>query len=213
MSIPEKYDEEICLHKILKFPSLDCVRTIIYRICYKYPGQDIESFLSRFNAVVNPKNDRHLSKLIRKAWMDSVNNAQLKSGALELLDQLRSIGIKLALISNTPPTSNIILDRLELRKRFDEVVFSCDVGFLKPDPRIFKIAFEKLDVHPRNVLVVGDKIRTDILGGAILGTKTILVEERLREVVENSQNYVDAIVPSVGHIKNTKIFKKIASVN
>ena len=115
--------------------------------------------------------------------------------------------MKLGLISNTPPTSYIILEKLNLLNRFDIVVFSCDTGYLKPDPRIFSIALEKLNVLPNETVIVGDKIRTDILGGAILGMNSILVEERFKYLIENNQNYVNEIVPNLLEIKNTKLFK------
>jgi HAD superfamily hydrolase (TIGR01509 family) len=210
MSIPDEYDEEMCLQTILEYTDVDQVRSIIYRICDKYPNQTVDDFLSRFNSVVNQSNNEPLKTALHKAWMTSVKQAKLEVGALEILDHLHEVGMKLALISNTPPTSQFILDYLQLRSRFDVIVFSCDVGYLKPDPRIFKIALQQLGVKPEEAVLVGDKIRTDILGGAILGVKTILLETRLRVIVENDQNYVNAIIPSLRSLEQTKIYKEIS---
>lgn len=207
MAIPDEYDEELRLCEILGYADTETVRSIIYRLCDKYPRQSLEDFLSRFDLAVNPKGDLKIRDGLRCAWLRSVEAAQLKDGAWKLLDGLRAAGKKLALVSNTPPTSQIILDRLRLRERFDEIVFSCDVGFLKPDPRIFKCALDALGVLPERAVIVGDKIRTDILGGAILGMRSILVEERLRQVIENGQNYVDAIVPRLIDIEQTRLYR------
>lgn len=209
MAIPNEFDEENCLTKILGYTDTEQVRSIVYRLCDKFRGQNIEDFLQRFDKFVNPTGNTSLSLKIREAWMKSVQHAQLKPGAWEILDALRDKGMKLALISNTPPTSHYILDFLQLRQRFDIIVFSCDVGYLKPDPRIFKITLDKLGVPPQNTIVVGDKIRTDILGGAILGMKSILVEERLRGIVENGQNYVDAIIPRLDDLRKTRLYQEM----
>ena len=207
MYIPDEYDEEKCLNKLLGYNSVDLVRTIIYKLCNRYIGQSYEEFISRFIKEVNKNNDASITREINKIWYKSVDEAILKPFAHEILDSLREIGLKLGLISNTPPTSYIILEKLNLLNRFDIVVFSCDTGYLKPDPRIFSIALEKLNVLPNETVIVGDKIRTDILGGAILGMNSILVEERFKYLIENNQNYVNAIVPNLLEIKNTKLFK------
>lgn len=175
MSIPGEFDEESCICDILGYADTEEVRSIIYRLCAKFPGQSTEDFLQLFDRTVNPGGDAKLSSMVRSAWMRSIEHAELQPGALEILDKLRSSGMKLGLVSNTPPTSQYILDNLDLRKRFDVIVFSCDVGFLKPDPRIFKLALEQLETPPENTVLVGDKIRTDILGGAILGMRSILL--------------------------------------
>lgn len=208
MSIPLEHDEEECIQRILGYEDCDQVRSIIYRICDGYPGQSIEEFLNRFDVEVNPARSENLASAIREAWMNSVRQAILKPHANQVLDELRAAGVKLALVSNTPPTSHYILDSLGLRSRFDEVVFSCDVGFLKPDPRIFKVAMDRLGVRADACVLVGDKIRTDILGGAILGMRCVLVEERLRTVVESGQNYVDAIVPNLESLRTTSCFRE-----
>lgn len=209
MSIPSEFDEESCLQAILGYGDSEQVRSIIYRLCDLYPGQTIEEFLRRFDIVVNPNGDTNVRPMIISAWNKSIESAQLKNGVWQILDELRAAGMKLGLVSNTPPTSQQILDRLKLRERFDVIVFSCEVGYLKPDPRIFEIALKRLKVDPQNAIVVGDKIRTDILGGAILGMKSVLVEERLRCVIENGQNYVDAIIPNLIDLKNTSLYRNI----
>lgn len=208
MSIPDDYDEETCIQKILGYQDCDDVRSIIYRLCDKYPNQSCEEFLERFNSAVNRDNVVFIKSAIDAAWFESIKQARLEPGALHVLDKLRAANIKLALVSNTPPTSQQILDHLDLRRRFDAIVFSCDVGYLKPDPRIFKIALKQLCVSPQETVLVGDKIRTDILGGAILGMKSILLERRLRCIVENDQNYVNAIIPDLHAIEHTRLYKE-----
>jgi len=207
MSIPDEYDEERRLQELLDAKSMDDIRSIVYKICDSYPKQSIQEFISKFNSTVNPINNPVIKNKIEQIWYESVENAVLKPFALEILDSLHSSGIKLGLVSNTPPTSSLILERLQLINRFDVVVFSCDVGFLKPDPRIFNMALRALETPPSQAVIVGDKIRTDILGGAILGMKSVLVEERLRCVIENGQNYVDVIVPNLQSLMNTKFYE------
>lgn len=45
----------------------------------------------------------------------------------------------------------------------------------KPDPLMYQIALERMNVSPSECLVVGDRLETDILGGQQLGCQTALV--------------------------------------
>ena len=55
----------------------------------------------------------------------------------------------------------------------DGVVISDEVGVFKPDPRIFDIAFERMN-HParEEVLLVGDSLTSDMPGGIAYGIDT-----------------------------------------
>jgi len=53
-----------------------------------------------------------------------------------------------------------------LQRFFPVVVASSEVGFGKPDPRIFTIAVERLGVAAADVLVVGDSVEKDVAGAA-----------------------------------------------
>jgi 2-haloacid dehalogenase len=56
---------------------------------------------------------------------------------------------------------------------FSETVISEEVGLAKPDPAIFDLAFERIGRPPKErVLMVGDNLGLDILGGANYGIDT-----------------------------------------
>ncbi|CDO09576.1 haloacid dehalogenase [Mycolicibacterium cosmeticum] len=78
------------------------------------------------------------------------------------LNGLRAAGIKTAVVSNIA---------FDLRPAFatagaaaDEYVLSFEVGAIKPDPAIFRIALQRLGVDPAQALMVGDSEEAD--GGA-----------------------------------------------
>jgi HAD superfamily hydrolase (TIGR01509 family) len=203
---PDAFDEEKRIASALGYKDEDKVRSIIYRICEKFLRQTPEEFLERFDTSVNINTDRELSVILHDIWVESVVNSKLKPNVCELLDEMRQAGLKLTLVSNTSPVSYLIIDKLGLRERFDAVIFSCDTGYLKPDPRIFQAALRLASAEPEETVIVGDKIRTDILGGKILGFRSILIESRARTITENNQNYVDAIVPKVADIRQLELY-------
>jgi putative hydrolase of the HAD superfamily len=63
---------------------------------------------------------------------------------------------KLAVISNFDGRLRMILEQLGVSKRFAQVFISSELGFDKPDPRIFARAVELSRYAPNEVLHVGD---------------------------------------------------------
>ena len=59
-----------------------------------------------------------------------------REGALDVLSQLRSRGLKLGLVSNCSPETPVIWEETSLKPLFDAAIFSSSEGFKKPDPRI-----------------------------------------------------------------------------
>jgi putative hydrolase of the HAD superfamily len=73
--------------------------------------------------------------------------------------------------------SEIELRYLRLHQHFNTIVFSSDVGFKKPDPRIFQIALDNLQLKPDEVMFIGDSFESDILGAQKVGMKTSYIRE------------------------------------
>ncbi len=95
----------------------------------------------------------------------------IRSDILELLDTLRSSGIKLGLISNCTEEEVRAWQESPLPSFFDHVVFSYEVRLAKPDPRIYQLACEGLSVLPRECIFVGDGGSDELNGAYKAGIK------------------------------------------
>lgn len=62
---------------------------------------------------------------------------------------------------------------LGLYDHFDFVIFSSDLGYKKPDHRLFKQALERLGLEPDQVLSIGDTVENDIIPPQELGMKAM----------------------------------------
>ncbi|HEY7198159.1 MAG TPA: HAD-IA family hydrolase [Gaiellaceae bacterium] len=89
-------------------------------------------------------------------------------GGAEALDRLRSAGLALACVANWDSSLGEYLGRAGVADRFDAVVSSAEAEALKPDPRIFRLALERLGVPPERALHVGDD-EVDREGAAAAG--------------------------------------------
>ncbi|MGV1757738.1 HAD family hydrolase [Rhizobium sp. A22-96] len=96
--------------------------------------------------------------------------ARLSIGALETLVALRARGLKTAIISNGhTKVQSAKIEITGLKDAVDLVVISEDVGLRKPDPRIFRLAAERLGVAPAQCIFIGDNPEADVLGAEASG--------------------------------------------
>jgi len=96
----------------------------------------------------------------------------------EVLTELKRRCYKLGVITNTVTSREehvrMALRRIDVEKFFDVIVTSVDVGFNKPDERIFLTALKAVNVRPEEAVMVGNRVSADIVGGNRMGMKTIL---------------------------------------
>jgi len=95
--------------------------------------------------------------------------------AAEVLHRLCERGIGIGVVSNIGWDLRPIFREHGLDRYVDAYVLSYEHGIQKPDPRLFAVACEALEVDPRETLMVGDDRRADG-GAAALGCRVHLVD-------------------------------------
>ena len=97
----------------------------------------------------------------------------LYDDSIPTLEALRG-RYQLAVITNGPWDMQI--DKLEVHGcegHFDLFVASGELGLLKPDPRIFQHACDKLGVAPEEAWHIGDSLTTDVAGAKAAGLTAV----------------------------------------
>jgi len=103
--------------------------------------------------------------------------ASLHEDALPALRRLRSVpGLKIGLVSNASSPSRSLLAALDLLPFFDALVFSFEVGSVKPEPAIYLEACRSLGVSPDRCLFVGDGNGRELEGAMDLGMTAVRIE-------------------------------------
>lgn len=93
------------------------------------------------------------------------------------LEALREREIRLGIVCDVGFSGGELLRELlageGLLEHFSGWAFSDEVGHYKPSPRIFEAALDSLGAEPGAALHVGDLRRTDVIGAAAHGMKTV----------------------------------------
>lgn len=98
------------------------------------------------------------------------------AGAREAITALGHAGYRLAVVSNSDGRAEWLLGTVGLAREFEFVVDSAEVGYDKPDPRIFQIACERFGLAPERCAYLGDVMTIDVEGSARAGLRPILVD-------------------------------------
>ena len=125
-------------------------------------------------------NDNNLADACRAFLVPIFAYAKPDVEAPRVLAELRRLGVKTCIVSNTPWGSPAAawraeLDRHGLLDKVDAVVFCVDVGWRKPHPAPFHRALQHLSVATSEAVFVGDDPRWDIIGAERVGLRPILL--------------------------------------
>lgn len=91
----------------------------------------------------------------------------------------------LYLISNLSTHYKNPYFNLGLDKYFKRSIFSCEVGFVKPEREIYDLVIDSSGILPGSILMIGDSLYSDYQGATKAGMKALLLGRNSRRVVEN----------------------------
>jgi HAD superfamily hydrolase (TIGR01662 family) len=136
---------------------------------------------------------------------------------LPTLRVLRERGYRLAAVTNrgySGPRFHEEMRDLGLTDVFEAAVISCEIGYMKPHPRIYQYALEGLGLEPDEVAMVGDNLRADVEGAKTLGMVAIWRRPLLDEPLEATEDEVevtgplapDYVIDNIGDLKGLSLF-------
>lgn len=93
----------------------------------------------------------------------------------ETLAELRKRGYRLAVLSNWDDRLRPLLKGIGLDDHFEEIFVSCEIGFEKPDARLFAAVEERLGTKAGEILHIGDSHHHDVAGANARGWPVVQV--------------------------------------
>lgn len=138
---------------------------------------------ARLRRIFGVSDDSHIEAMCRAFLKPTFALGRCYEDSVPVLQELRSMGIRTAIVSNSPCGSPARLwreeiERLGLREYVDAVVFCGDVGWRKPARPIFLHTLSKLGLAAEDCVFVGDHPRWDLAGPKAVGIEAVLIDRR-----------------------------------
>lgn len=142
--------------------------------------------------------DYFSNKLIENCYEIAVKNT---CNAKILLNELHK-NFKLAVVSNFYGNLKAVLSDFGLLDNLDVIIESAEIGISKPNPEIFQCAINKLEITPKECIVIGDSYNKDIIPSKTLGCNTIWLKGKGWK--DNTINHpcADKIIESINELKD-----------
>ena len=135
---------------------------------------------------------------IAHMWEVTYFHRKLRPRVKEMLEELKKMGLKLGVISNTAALYQVFdtLEEYGIRDYFRDVTLSSVTGFRKPCRDIFTVSLRQVQSRPEECVYVGDTVSRDVIGSKKAGfAAAIQIGSQLTK--EKDQALDQALAPDV----------------
>lgn len=147
----------------------------------------LEQVHEQLGRIIGAEPDR-IAAFMEDIWAEYLG--ELNTEMWEYLSEVRGEGYKMAVISNSFVGAR---EREEERYGFgkltDFMIYSHEVGFSKPDPRIYTLCLEQLRAEPDEIVFLDDSEIT-VAGARAMGMRGV-VYERNRQAMKDLDKILD----------------------
>lgn len=109
--------------------------------------------------VTKSKEEQEILATKKNTWyvefISKMDASEILPGVEQFLSELAEVGVKIAL-GSASKNAMTILERLGLTHYFDSIIDGNKVSKAKPDPEVFLLAAEQLNILPQNCVVFED---------------------------------------------------------
>ncbi len=119
----------------------------------------------------------------------------IEPSTIHALRTLKTIGKLTGLVSNGDLNEISGWDDSPLKQYFDSAIFSCCVGYIKPEREIYEMCLNELGVLPGESLYVGDGNCDELRGAKEIGMTTVLTIRVIKKIwperIDGRKKYAD----------------------
>lgn len=176
--------------------------------------EQIKIFINSVDEGLFPRLPKEVVERIAASYADAFWHSppSLHPDATRVLGEVKSMGYSIGLISNTGLTPGCtfraFMQRAGILDFFDVLTFSDEIGLSKPSREMFLMTARAMNVHPEEVVHIGDDLLNDVRGAQQAGMKAVWIG------TQNPQNdglevKPDATVSSLGQVE--PVIRSLAS--
>ncbi|MFH1970941.1 MAG: HAD family phosphatase [Patescibacteria group bacterium] len=111
---------------------------------------------------------------VKNVWKDAHKKSfKINEQVFDMAKKIKEKGYIIAVLSNATQSNVDINRKSKVYSLFPVCILSCEVGLMKPDPKIYKLTLKKLNAKPKETLFIDDR-KINIEPAKKLGIQTIL---------------------------------------
>lgn len=123
-------------------------------------------------------------------------------GAEDTLAALKAKGVKLALLTNgAREKQRAKIQKFKLERFFDVILIEGELGYGKPDPKVYEKALADLALEASQTWMIGDNLEWDVAGPQRMGIYGIWNDYRKEGLKPGSSVVPDRIVHSIAALR------------
>ncbi len=185
--------ETLALVEVLKYNNIEINdNTInIYKECNKKAWEGLEKGLYNKDRCVVLRFESFLKNLgldknpdkMNQMYLDELSkNVPLIDGAIDLLEKVKNDYIMVMMTNGVKRVQESKLEKSGLNKYFEHILISDDIGYNKPDIRIYEYMEKIIGKFDKSkILMIGDSLTSDIKGADNYGIKTCFFNPKSTE--------------------------------
>ncbi len=166
--------------RIVKNFDIVAIRAVRNEVLQQQPGigHDFTEMRRQTYAYVlrQCEYDESGAEQVLQIFLDARHDVELFP---DVLPALQALSEKYPLIALSNGNADVV--RLQLNQFFSHSVNAREVGVLKPHPKIFDVACDRLGLNAEEVLHIGDHPVEDIKGAADYGMRTVWINRKQQE--------------------------------
>jgi len=125
-----------------------------------------------------------LKQKVKQRYDELMLKEQVRPGVPEYIKQAKAAGLKLAVASSSPRNwVEHYLNRLGLLPYFDAICTASEVKQVKPDPELYELALEKLNIEPNDAVAIEDS-PNGARAAVAVGIHCIVVPNAITETLD-----------------------------
>lgn len=176
--------------------------TGVDNFAYKIKGTTLEDILDHYFP-----DEKVRAQVVKELYrLEGLMIYQPMPGAMELLDELGSRNIPVALVtsSNDLKMQHLWSDMPQLKEKFDVIITGDEVTHSKPNPEGYLTAARRLGVDPKRCVVFEDSLQ-GVKAGKSAGAFVVGVAGTLK--AEDIAPYADIVVNGVKEVNVDKLLQ------
>jgi HAD superfamily hydrolase (TIGR01509 family) len=178
--------------------------------CAKYVGMTSRDLFAEVIAASGKSLDADaVAKYKHDLFIDTLKNdssLQPIDGIMELVENLRRHGIKMALASSSNRrVIDLVMKRFSLKDKFASILSGGDLPKSKPDPAVYLLSAKNLGVNPKDCVVL-----EDAAAGILAAKRAGMYVVAYRNMNSGAQDLslADEIVSSIKDVNVGRLFAK-----